>query len=106
MRTEALEISQDCHSDPVSNFKIYSNITYAFAFKVKVIHDFLFSYNLANPNVDYSFHHIQNFTKDVSEFRGKIDGSKVAGGQDLPESGMDAIMQTIVCQGLLLKVFR
>ena len=55
--------------------------------------------------MDYSFHHIQNFTKDVSEFRGKIDGSKVAGGQDLPESGMDAIMQTIVCQGLLLKVF-
>ena len=56
--------------------------------------------------MDYSFHHIQNFTKDVSEFRGKIDGSKVNGGQDLPESGMDAIMQTIVCQGLLLKVFR
>ena len=81
-------------------------MTLTYSWKVKVIHDFLFSYNLANPNVDYSFHHIQNFTKDVSEFRGKIDGSKVAGGQDLPESGMDAIMQTIVCQGLLLKVFR
>ena len=55
--------------------------------------------------MDYSFHHIQNFTDDVSVFKGKIDASTVGGGADLPESGMDAIMQTIVCQGLLSKLF-
>ena len=53
--------------------------------------------------MDYSFHHIQNFTDDVSVFKGKIDASTVGGGADLPESGMDAIMQTIVCQGFSLK---
>ena len=55
--------------------------------------------------MDYSFHHIQNFTDNVSVFKQKIDDSKVDGGSDLPESGMDAIMQTIVCQGLPVKLF-
>ena len=31
-----------------------------------------------------------------------VDASQVGGGSDLPESGMDAIMQAIVCKGVCM----
>lgn len=48
---------------------------------------------------DYAFHHILDFTTDVSKFRSAVDASNVNGGNDAFESGMDGIMQAIACKG-------
>ena len=48
---------------------------------------------------DYSFHHIQDFTQNVNDFKRKITASRVNGGGDDFEAGLDGLMQTIVCKG-------
>ena len=48
---------------------------------------------------DYSYHHIQNFTKTITTFKSTIEKSHVNGGGDAFEGGMDGIMQTIACKG-------
>ena len=40
-----------------------------------------------------------NFTKDVQKFKQTVDNSKVSGGRDAFESGMDGIMQAVACKG-------
>ena len=54
---------------------------------------------LGSTEWDYSFHHIQRFTKNVEEFTRKIRASTVNGGGDDYEAGLDGLMQTIVCKG-------
>ena len=76
----------------------YNNYQYHKQFNIYLKLQFLLISD--NPSVDYSFHHIQNFTDDVNKFRDMVDASQVGGGSDLPESGMDAIMQAIVCKGM------
>ena len=49
----------------------------------------------------YAYRHIQNFTTDVPEFSRQVENAELSGNVDSPESGMDALMQAIVCKGIL-----
>ena len=41
----------------------------------------------------YSFRHVLNLTKDADTFRTLIDATEISGNLDLPEGGMDALLQ-------------
>ena len=47
---------------------------------------------------EYSYHHIQEFTNDTNTYESALDRSTVSGGGDPFESGLDGLMQTIMCK--------
>ncbi|XP_056673108.1 integrin beta-4 isoform X2 [Monodelphis domestica] len=51
------------------------------------------------PNSDppFSFKNVISLTKDVEEFRNKLQRERISGNLDAPEGGFDAILQTAVC---------
>lgn len=51
------------------------------------------------PNSDppFSFKNVISLTRDVKEFRSKLQGERVSGNLDAPEGGFDAMLQTAVC---------
>ncbi|KAM5274133.1 integrin beta-4 isoform 2-T2 [Ctenodactylus gundi] len=51
------------------------------------------------PNSDppFSFKNVISLTKDLEEFRDKLQGEQISGNLDAPEGGFDAILQTAVC---------
>ncbi len=51
----------------------------------------------------YSFRHQLRLTKNVTTFRDGVANSDLAGNIDSPESGMDALMQAITCEGVIGK---
>lgn len=46
----------------------------------------------------YSYRHRLDLTKNVQEFKQKVDGSDVTANLDNLEGGLDALMQVLVCQ--------
>lgn len=53
----------------------------------------------------YAFRHHQLLTSNVKEFKEKVNQSAVSANYDNLEGGLDALMQTVVCQervGLLV----
>ena len=59
------------------------------------------SYYTGTRKAPYAFHHIQNLTGDADEFIRLVQAQDTRGNVDSPESGMDAMMQAIVCEGIL-----
>ena len=57
-------------------------------------------YNTGDKKAPYSFHHIQDLVSDFDQFESKVDLTELTGNVDSPESGMDALMQAIVCDGM------
>lgn len=51
----------------------------------------------------YSFRHQLRLTDDVEAFRLGVEEADLAGNIDSPESGMDALMQAITCEGVIGK---
>ncbi|XP_074121250.1 integrin beta-4 isoform X5 [Sminthopsis crassicaudata] len=51
------------------------------------------------PNSDppFSFKNVISLTKDLEEFRHKLQRERISGNLDAPEGGFDAILQTAVC---------
>ncbi|XP_072501822.1 integrin beta-4 isoform X4 [Notamacropus eugenii] len=51
------------------------------------------------PNSDppFSFKNVISLTKDLEEFRNKLQRERISGNLDAPEGGFDAILQTAVC---------
>ena len=49
----------------------------------------------------YAYHHVQNLTTDSAEFIKSVQAQDLRGNVDSPESGMDALMQAIVCEGIV-----
>ena len=49
---------------------------------------------------DFSYHHIQNFTDNLTTYKDTLGKTICAGGGDAFESGLDGLMQTIVCQDI------
>ncbi len=45
----------------------------------------------------YSFQHQLSLTRNVDAFKNGVNNSRLAGNIDSPESGLDALMQTITC---------
>ena len=60
------------------------------------------SYYTGDRKAPYAYHHNQNLTNDVKEFKRRVKELKTRGNVDSPESGMDALMQAIVCKDKLL----
>ena len=58
------------------------------------------SYYTGTRKAPYAFHHIQNLTGDADEFIRLVQAQDTRGNVDSPESGMDAMMQAIVCEGM------
>ena len=48
----------------------------------------------------YSFQHILNLTKDADTFRTLIDATQISGNLDIPEGGMDALLQVRIMRSL------
>ena len=49
----------------------------------------------------YAYHHVQNLTTNAAEFIKSVQDQGLRGNVDSPESGMDALMQAIVCEGII-----
>ena len=60
------------------------------------------SYYTGDRKAPYAYHHNQNLTKNADVFKRRVKELKTRGNVDSPESGMDALMQAIVCKGKLL----
>ena len=60
------------------------------------------SYYTGDRKAPYAYHHNQNLTNNADEFKRRVKALKTRGNVDSPESGMDALMQAIVCKGKLL----
>ena len=60
------------------------------------------SYYTGDRKAPYAYHHNQNLTNNTAEFKTRVKTLKTRGNVDSPESGMDALMQAIVCKGKLL----
>ena len=58
------------------------------------------SYYTGGRKAPYAFHHVQNLTDDSAEFIRLVTSQDTGGNVDSPESGMDALMQAIVCDGM------
>ena len=59
-----------------------------------------------NHKSPYSYHHIHNFTKDVASFQTKLKSTALLANNDVPEAGLDALMQTIACAGIYLYLIK
>ena len=57
------------------------------------------SYYTGNRKAPYAYHHNQNLTENAGEFERRVKELETRGNVDSPESGMDALMQAIVCKG-------
>ena len=59
------------------------------------------SFNLSGESteLEYSYHHIQEFTSDTNKYESALQKSTVSGGGNDYESGLDGLLQTIVCKG-------
>ena len=60
------------------------------------------SYYTGNRKAPYAYHHNLNLTENEDVFKTRVKKLETRGNVDSPESGMDALMQAIVCQGKLL----
>ena len=49
--------------------------------------------------LEYAYHHIQEFTNNTQTYESSVEQSTVSGGGNDFESGLDGLMQTIVCKG-------
>ena len=56
------------------------------------------SYYTGNRKAPYAYHHNQNLTENAGEFERRVKELETRGNVDSPESGMDALMQAIVCK--------
>lgn len=52
----------------------------------------------------YAYHHIQNFTSNMTSFKQKLESTDFHGNSDLKEAGLDALMQACACSGNYLYV--
>ena len=59
------------------------------------------SYYVGTRKAPYAYHHVQNLTTDSAEFIKSVKDQDLRGNVDSPESGMDALMQAIVCEGII-----
>ena len=59
------------------------------------------SYYTENRKAPYAFHHIQNLTDNATAFEELVKNTDTTGNVDSPESGMDGLMQAVVCEGML-----
>ena len=59
------------------------------------------SYYTGGRKAPYAFHHVQNLTDNSAEFIRLVRNQDTRGNVDSPESGMDALMQAIVCDGIV-----
>ena len=50
--------------------------------------------------LEYAYHHIQEFTNNTQTYESSVEQSTVSGGGNDFESGLDGLMQTIVCKGM------
>ena len=74
---------------------IWLNIQSNFSFSAEL------SYYTGNRKAPYAYHHNQHLTNDSAEFKRRVNELETRGNVDSPESGMDALMQAIVCKGKL-----
>jgi hypothetical protein len=58
------------------------------------------SYYNNGASAPFAFHHVQDLTNRSTEFIDRIKTQETRGNVDSPESGMDALMQAIVCEGI------
>ena len=65
--------------------------------------DHLSQYSSTAP---YSYHHIQDFTRDISTFKKSVKNKNTQGNADFPEGGLDALLQAIVCEGKICFIGR
>ncbi|XP_008330251.1 integrin beta-8 [Cynoglossus semilaevis] len=62
---------------------------------------------ISNPCSDFEvscrpahgFHHVLSMTGNMSEFTRVIKNQRISGNMDTPEGGLDAMLQTAVCEG-------
>lgn len=59
------------------------------------------SYYTDTRKAPYAFHHVQNLTTRSADFIASVKAQDTRGNVDSPESGMDALMQAIVCKGMI-----
>ena len=59
------------------------------------------SYYTGTRKAPYAYHHVQNLTTNAAEFIKSVQDQGLRGNVDSPESGMDALMQAIVCEGII-----
>ena len=60
------------------------------------------SFYTGTRKAPYAYHHVQNLTTNSAEFIKSVQDQDLRGNVDSPESGMDALMQAIVCEGIIV----